>query len=85
MGDNLQNISERAFAFITDDEVFHLLTIQDVPELSKVIAGLQSRPLLIEITDRPEILQGGYWKYINGEFVKQNIQETEDPDDYEVE
>lgn len=74
----------KVFAFVADEDVFHFMTIPDEPQFAGIIAGLQSKPLLLDVTDRPELLMGGYWKYINGEIVKHEFNIPED-DDYEVE
>ncbi len=76
--------NRKVFAFIVDEDVFHFMTIPDQPQFAGVIAGLQSKPLLLDVTDRPELLTGGYWKYIDGEIVKHEFDTPED-EDYEVE
>lgn len=75
--------TRRVFAFIVDEDVFHFMTIPDEPQFAGIIAGLQSRPLLLDVTDKPELLMGGYWKYVNGEIVKHELPTSED-EDYEV-
>jgi hypothetical protein len=52
----------RMFAFVADGDVFHTLLI---PKDSGpgLIEGLRSKPLLLEITDRPEIFKVGGWKF----------------------
>lgn len=75
------------FAFISDGDVFHYLNLPNNEDLAGVIAGLRSRPIVVEV---PEQFSDGYigsnWKYINDEFVyveKKPINTS--PNDYEVE
>jgi hypothetical protein len=82
----------RVFAFIADEEVFHFMTIPDDPQFAGAIAGLQSKPLLLDVTHLPDLAATGPWKYINGEFIKPDVlieQPTDqvdyDESDYEVE
>jgi hypothetical protein len=78
--------NNHAFAFIADGEVFHFLTIPKSPQFAGIIAGLQSRPLLVEVTDRPDMFNGGFWTYDGVKFTeKPKEQVITDPDDYEVE
>ena len=73
------------FAFISDGDIFHFLTLPYLPELDGTIAGMRSGPMVVEIPEHlPEYLGPG-WKYLDGEFVNVSVGVTQDPDDYEVE
>lgn len=75
------------FAFISDGDVFHYLTLPNTEDLAGVIAGLRSKPIVVEV---PEQFVEGYigpnWKYINEEFVYIEPEPINiEPEDYEVE
>lgn len=83
--------NKRVFAFIAEGDVFHILLMPDEPDLAGVLAGLNSKPLLVEVTDRPEIYKLAGWKYdyetetfyhpaANDDDVEEFVE-----DDYEVE
>jgi hypothetical protein len=56
----------RQFAFIADNDVFTIFKIDDsIPGNQPVIAGLGSKPLIVEIDN--ETIDVG-WKFIDGEF-----------------
>lgn len=77
--------NRKIFAFVSDEDVFHFFTIPDEPQFQGIIAGLQSRPLLVEVTGKDEMFNGGFWKYVDGEFVQAEHNPFADEDDYEVE
>lgn len=81
----------KIFVFVADGDVFHTLLIpEDVGP--GIIEGLQSRPLVVDVTDRPEIFKLGGWKY-DYESQKfyhpmseiEDIEELAEQEDYEVE
>jgi hypothetical protein len=73
------------FAFVSDGDIFHFMTLPYVSELDGVIAGMRSGPIVVEIPQElPEYLGPG-WKYIDGQFVNVGVIAPECPDDYEVE
>jgi hypothetical protein len=75
-------LRELRFAFISDGEVFHYLSLQDDPAFEGVIAGLRSGPILVELPEGADFLPPGT-KYENGEFI---LPEAKMPEpDYEVE
>jgi hypothetical protein len=54
MQEENDNIPERVFALITDGEVFHKWYIEenyDDPSMASLIYGLQSQPIVVDITD----------------------------------
>ena len=74
------------FAFVSDGDIFHYMTLPYVSELDGVIAGMRSNPIIVEMpNDLPDYLGPG-WKYIDGQFVHVGVSvPQEDPEDYEVE
>jgi hypothetical protein len=49
------SIPERVFALITDGEVFHKWYVEenyDDPAMASLIYGLQSQPIVVDITDK---------------------------------
>ena len=78
-------MDELKFAFVVDDELFHFMTFPNDPRLEGVIAGLRSKPTLIELPENIEISQmRPGLKYINGQIM--NFGPPEDQSyDYEVE
>ena len=73
---------ELRFAFIADGEIFHYLTMKEDPAFEGVIAGLRSRPLLIELPEGSDFLPPGT-RYENNSFIVPEPGLSED--DYEVE
>lgn len=70
------------FAFIADGDIFHYMTIPNNDDLQGVIAGLRSKPLIVEM---PEYLSDKVTpglKYVDGQFIDIWAQPE---DDYEVE
>jgi hypothetical protein len=65
-------IPQRVFALVTDNEVFHKWYIEenyDDPGMASLIYGLQSQPVVIDITDKNyEEIDFG-WKLKNGSFI----------------
>lgn len=56
--------NQELFAFVVDGEVFHIMSApRDVPEAQRLIAGLNSDPMVINVSHNPEILQYPDWKY----------------------
>jgi hypothetical protein len=70
------------FAFVADGDIFHYMTFPNNDDLQGVIAGLRSRPLLVEIPEGYPDHFGPGWKYVDGEFVNTIAPAVED---YEVE
>ena len=88
-----ENKEMKLFAFIVDGDVVHTMNVPEEPGLSKLIAGLQSDPKVVDVTHMPDIKTTPNWKYNyeTREFY-QNIPENpnlvpsvQDEDDYEVE
>lgn len=80
-------MSQKLFAFVSDGDAFHFMQVPDLPDLAKLIAGLQSNPILVDISDNPEIMENPIlWTYVDGKFIKTGIDIPQfDEDDYEVE
>lgn len=81
----------QVFAFIADGDIFHTLLMPENVG-SGIIEGLQSRPLVVDVTDRPELFKIPGWKYDyeTGSFYhpatdSEEIQDFFEQDDYEVE
>ena len=78
----MQNIK---FAFVSDGEIFHIMTLPDISDLQGVIAGMKSSPIIVEIPEgMPDHLIPGL-RYVNGEFTNRINNFIEDEEDYEVE
>jgi len=48
-------LKERVFAMVTDNEVFHKWYVEenyDDPRMAALIYGLQSNPIMVDITDK---------------------------------
>ena len=73
----------RQFAFIADNDVFTVFRIDEsIPGNQPVIAGLQSKPVVVEIDN--DMIDVG-WKFIDGEFYMPASQMTASQEpDYEV-
>jgi hypothetical protein len=76
MEEKNKDISERVFALITDGEVFHKWYIEenyDDPGMASLIYGLQSQPIVVDITDRnhEEIEYG--WKFDGESFYPEKF------------
>lgn len=79
------------FAFVADGDIFHtLLMPKDVG--AGITEGLRSAPIVIEVTDRPEIFKIPGWKYNyeTQEFYhpvasEEYIEQVNNEEDYEVE
>lgn len=63
----------KRYGFVIDGELFHILAIPEIDGLAKLHAGMQSFPMVIDISDRPEI-QGLGWKFKDSEFYNDNPQ-----------
>jgi hypothetical protein len=66
-----REIQERVFALITDGEIFHKWYVEenyDDPGMASLIYGLQSQPIVVDITDinHEEIEYG--WKFDGKSF-----------------
>jgi hypothetical protein len=70
--------SEKRFGFIIDGELFHVMHLPDDEPFQKTIAGMQSFPMVIDITDYPHV-QGGGWKFENNEFYRDKDAVVEGP------
>jgi uncharacterized protein YndB with AHSA1/START domain len=69
-----REIQERVFALITDGEVFHKWYVEenyDDPGMASLIYGLQSQPIVVDITDinHEEIEYG--WKFDGESFYSE--------------
>tara|TARA_B110000259_G_scaffold185611_1_gene235031 strand:+ start:9166 stop:9414 length:249 start_codon:yes stop_codon:yes gene_type:complete len=61
----------KRYGFVIDGELFHILGIPESQGLEKLHAGMQSFPMVIDISDRPEV-QGAGWKFSDNEFYNDN-------------
>jgi hypothetical protein len=63
---------QRVFALITDNEVFHKWYVEenyDDPGMASLIYGLQSQPIVVDITDSNYEEIGFGWTLENGNFL----------------
>jgi hypothetical protein len=83
---------DKTFAYVVDGDVAHTMTVPDEPHMQRLIAALQSKPLIVEISDNPDVRTVLGWKY-NYETQEFYFEAPEhlnhatlvDEDDYEVE
>ena len=72
------NKPQRVFAFVTDNEVFHKWYVEEDYEdagLAPLIYGLQSNPIVVDITDKNhEEIQYG-WLFDGESFYPENSEE----------
>lgn len=88
-----ENKDLKIFAFIVDGDVFHTMTVPDEASMSKLVAGLQSDPKVIDVSHMPDIRFQPGWKYNyeSQEFYREAQPQPQLPpqiapeDDYEVE
>ena len=77
MEEENNNIPERVFALITDGEIFHKWYVEenyDDPGMASLIYGLQSKPIVVDITDRNhEEIQYG-WKFDGISFYPETLE-----------
>ena len=75
----------RKFAFVLDSDVFFVIGIPDNFTSQGIIAGLNSQPKIIEVTNLPEVSTQS--KFIDGEFYNPAGGPTPQVivDDYELE
>jgi hypothetical protein len=57
-------MSEKIFAFVINNEIFHIMKLPDSPNFDGVIAGLRSGPQIIEATGFDDISPS--WRFIDG-------------------
>lgn len=86
----MNNTNQELFAFVVDGEVFHIMSApKDIPETQRLIAGLKSNPMIVNASDKPEILQYPDWKYDyeTKNFYREDhsLQHLNVEPDYEVE
>jgi len=53
-------MSKKTFAMIADGDVFHTWTIT-LEDNEALAAGVESQPIFVDITDKPEVTAG--WTY----------------------
>ena len=73
--ENIQ-IPQRVFAFITDGEVFHKWYIEEDYEnagIASLIYGLQSTPVIVDITDLDHESITSGWSYDGESFSSENL------------
>jgi hypothetical protein len=78
----------KTFVFVADGDIFHTFKVEDSETMQHMIAGMQSQPLVLDVTGREYIAEQYGWKYGENGFYQDNILEQEpviDEDDYEVE
>lgn len=61
-------MSQKKFAFVINNEIFHIMNIPDQPELEGLIAGMRSGPQIIEVTGFEDISPS--WRIIDGMLYK---------------
>lgn len=74
----------KRFAFLSDQDVFTVFALdEDVIQHQPIIAGLRSKPTIVEVDDGDIRQIGLGWKYFENEFYAPAASAIED--DYEVE
>ena len=71
------------FAFIVDGDVFHTFEVERGSGTDRLIAGLRSNPIIVEVSENLDIAGKPGWHYIDGKFIQD--EKYLDTDDYEVE
>jgi hypothetical protein len=69
-------IPQRVFAFITDGEVFHKWYIEEDyenPGIASLIYGLQSTPVIVDITDLDHESITSGWSYDGESFSSESL------------
>jgi hypothetical protein len=67
---------QKVFAFITDGEVFHKWYIEEDYEntgIASLIYGLQSAPVIVDITDLDHENITSGWNYDGESFSSENV------------
>jgi hypothetical protein len=59
-------MSKKTFAMIADGDVFHTWTIT-LENNEALTAGVESAPIFVDITDKPEVTAG--WTYDGINFI----------------
>lgn len=84
-----ENKKYRTFVFVADQDIFHSFRIEENEYAAQLIAGLQSGPLILDVTGNEQYSNQPGWKYIDGEFVRFESVYTPpegfNEEDYEVE
>lgn len=75
----------RKFAFVLGSDVFFVIGVPDNFDSQGIIAGLNSKPQIFEVTDLPEVSTQS--RYIDGEFYNPagGPKQTIIIDDYDLE
>ena len=83
----MEEKSYKTFVFIVDQDIFHTFRIEDTEYSAGLIAGMQSNPIVVDVTGHEHISTQIGWKYIDGKFHQTNAatMPTDIEDDYEVE
>lgn len=75
---------DKRFGFIVDGELFYVHHLPDEEVFEGVIAGMQSFPMVIEITDLPHV-SGSGWKFKDNQFYRdEESQEIQEGPGYEL-
>lgn len=77
----------KTFVFVVDGDIFHTFRVEDTPYAAQLIAGMQSGPLVIDVTGNEQYSNEPGWKFLDGKFVRTESLHSHqiDEDDYEVE
>lgn len=79
-------MDEKTFAFIVDGDIFHFMKVPNDERFAGIIAGLQSKPQIIEVPEDVPLMQyPDGWRYVNNRFEPKPQYIIEDFEDYEVE
>lgn len=63
-------MTKKTFAMIAEGDVFHTWTIV-LDGNEALAAGLESQPIFVDITDKPEVTAG--WTYDGTEFQRPQL------------
>lgn len=78
----------RTFVFVSDGDIFHTFKIEDAEYAAGIISGMQSQPIVVEVTGQEFVYEQSGWRFVNGEFIQESVITRNpiiDEDDYEVE
>jgi hypothetical protein len=76
MEENNAQKPQKVFAFVTDGEVFHKWYIEEDyenPGIASLIYGLQSTPIIVDITDLDHQSITSGWTYDGESFSSENL------------
>ena len=84
-----ENKNYKTFVFVADQDIFHTFKVEENEYSGQLIAGLQSNPIIIDVTGNEQYSNEPGWRYIDGKFIRfesvYTPPEGYSEEDYEVE